>query len=484
MSDQRRPDEHDVEQSAGVAAPKAPGSVSDPGEASRHDEAVAEALAHTIDVEALADLVQKQEAADAADTIESLEDDHRVDLIEEMDDHAAAQTLTEMNRPMAISIVQDLISEGNSEYASQLLELMAPDDAADLLQHLETDDREQLLASIPVKKAAALRRLARYDVDSAGGLMTIDFTSLRSDLTVAEATEVVRQSTLPQGMQHLLVVDERERLVGSVDLRALLLNQPDVPVSEIMEPTVKAVRADTDQEEVAAMFDRYDFYMLAVVDARNRLLGIITVDDVIDIIRAEQTEDVQGMVGAGRAEAVYSSVAIKFRGRFPWLSFSLLLTCLAGAAVLVGAELIEQHPILAFLLPVIAALVGNAGHQALAVTLRGIVLDEVRPERIWPLVGREAAVGLLNGVALGIGIMLIVTMLATFIDSASWRIGVVAGAAAMVAMIVGTLAGSGIPLLMRRLGADPAQSSAIFLIMVTDAVSFTTLLALTTLMIR
>ncbi len=483
MADERQQSEDQPDVTGVPLESQDSGLVTDPSDQSPQDAAVAEAIAHTIDVEVLADLVEQQEAADAADTLEALEDDHRRELIEEMEDDAAALTLSEMNRPLAISVVQDLITEGKDEYASHLLEVMAPDDAADLLQGLDHHDRDHLLASIPAREAAQLRRLARYDVDSAGGLMTIEFTALRDHLSVAQAIEELRGAALPRDMQHLMVVDDQDHLVGVVGLRELLLNHPNALLADIMEKSVKAVRVETDREEVAAIFDRYDYYMLAVVDAQDRLLGIVTVDDIIDTIRAEQTEDVQKTVGAGAGEAVYSDLRTKLRGRFPWLGLSLLFTCFAGAAVLVGEDLIKAHPVLAFLLPVIAALVGNAGHQALAVTLRGIVLNEVRPERIMPLIAREGAVGLLSGVALGIGIMAIVTALSNFIESATWRIGLVAGIAAMVAMGVGTLAGSGIPLLMRRLGFDPAQSSAIFLIMVTDAVSFTTLLALTTLFI-
>jgi len=479
MSDEKAPTHSTPESNGPAFDDHLERPISDPGEASLHDAQVAQMLTHTIDVGALAEVVQKQEAADAADTLESLQEQERLDLLEEMDDRPAAESLAEMNRPLAISALQDLVTEGKAAYASHLLELMAPDDATDLLQGLDRPLRDQLLATIPLKEARMLRRLVRYDIESAGGLMTTDFIALRQTLTVAQATEEVRARKLPQELQHLLIIDDGGHLVGVVSLRALLLTPPDVRLEDIMETDVKAVRSETDREEVASIFDRYDFYMLAVVDANDRLIGIVTVDDVIDTIRAEQTEDVQKTVGAGGAEAVYSTIRTKFRGRFPWLGFSLVLTCVAALVVLFAEGLIEQHPILAFLLPVIAALVGNAGHQALAVTLRGIVLDEVRPERLWPLILREAAVGLLSGVVLGIGIAVIVAALSLTIESASWQIGVAAGIAAMVAMGVGTLAGSGIPLLMKRLGADPAQSSAIFLIMVTDAVSFSTLLALT-----
>jgi magnesium transporter len=356
---------------------------------------------------------------------------------------------------------------------------MAPDDAADLLQTVADEQREVLFAAMPAAEAIRLRRLVGYDEESAAGLMTTEHVALRDDMTVGEATEIIRNSQLPEEMFHLPVIDRQRHLCGIINLRTLLINRANRRISDLMEQTPKAIHATSDREEVAREFDRYDLYMLPVIDHADRLLGIITVDDVIDIIRQEQTEDVQMTVGAGKGEAVYSGIPEKFRGRFPWLVTSLVMTCFAAFVVLFFEDLISEHPILAFLMPVIAALVGNAGHQALAVTLRGIVLEEVRRERVWPLVLREGAVGLVNGVGLGVLMVVTVTVLGSFTESASWKIGVVAGSALIVSTAVGTLAGSGIPLMMRRVGVDPAQSSAIFLIMITDAVAFATFLGLT-----
>jgi magnesium transporter len=224
--------------------------------------------------------------------------------------------------------------------------------------------------------------------------------------------------------------------------------------------------------------------MLPVVDEANRLLGIVTVDDVIDIIREEQTEDVQKTVGAGAEEAVYSRVGEKIKGRFPWLATSLVMTCASAIIVLAFQDLVQHHPVVAALMPIIAALVGNAGHQALAVTLRGIVLDQVRPERVRPLVFREATVGLLTGLALAVLMFVLIALLSVFFPTVTWQVGAVAAIALPLSMCAGTLAGSSIPLLMLRLGADPAQSSAIFLIMITDGISFATFLGLAQLAFR
>ncbi|MHC4651336.1 MAG: magnesium transporter [Planctomycetota bacterium] len=449
--------------------------IEEAGEASPHDERVAELIEHTIDVPVLAEAVEQQEAPDAADTLETLAEEEAAEVLEQMDDRAAAEALAEMRSPLAAGVMQDLIDE-ELAYAGRLLQIMAPDDAADLLQAMEHSYREEALAAVPLASAAALRKLVGYDRESAGGMMTTDYVALREEMTVGEATEIIRGQGVPEGVQHLLVVDDDGRLVGIIGFRDLLLSASGRRIGDLMQETVKAVRTGVDREAVAREFDRYDYAMLPVVDLDDRLIGIVTVDDVIDIIRAEQTEDVQKTVGAGAVEAVYSRLGEKLRGRFPWLGVSLVLTCLAAAVVLVFHDMISRYTTLAWLLPVIAAVVGNAGHQALAVTLRGIVLDEVRRGRVLPLVTREATVGLVNGAALGAVIFLILMLPA--VPGGSWQLGLVSGISITIAMVVGTLAGACIPLVMRRIGIDPAQSSAIVLILITDAVSFSTLLFL------
>ena len=451
--------------------------VEDVAETSPHDERVAALLEHSIDVPVLAEAVEQQEAADAADTLETLPEEEAAEVLEQMDDQSAAEALAEMQAPLAVRVIEEEIDEDIS-YATKLIELMAPDDAADLLQEIGDSYREEVLAAMPLATATKLRELIGYDPETAGGLMTIDFLVLNDDLSVAKAVDRLRAQDLPKVVQHLLVVGADNRVVGAVGLRDLVLGQPDQSLSEIMNPTVKAVRPDVDREEVAREFDRYDYSMLPVIDLDDRLIGIVTVDDVIDIIRAEQTEDVQKTVGAGAQEAVYSGVMEKFRGRFPWLMVSLVMMIPTAWIILGFEDLIRRAPILAMLMPVIAAIVGNAGHQALAVTQRGLVLEEVRRERILPLLVREWTVGLMNGFVLGAIILLGVGLLSLRSTSASWLLGAVTGVGTMVAMSVGTLFGSVIPMLMKRLGFDPAQSSAIFLIMITDAVSFGIILSL------
>ena len=450
----------------------------DPTQPSPEDERVEQMLGHTIDVSALASAVELQDAADAADTLEQLADDEAVELLEEMDAAAAAEALAEMQTPLAATVIADLAADDRA-YAVRLLGLMAPDDAADLLQRVVPEAREPMLAGLPAEDAANLRRLVGYAPESAGGLMTTDFVGVRADMKVSQAVEALRRATVPEELQARPVLGDSGVLVGLVGLRQLLLGDPEGRIADLMLDTVPAVNVGMDREEVTLAFDRYDHSMLPVVDDEDRLLGIVTVDDVIDAIREEQTEDVQRTVGAGAGEAVFSGFGEKFRGRFPWLAASLFMTAAAAIVVLLFEDLIRENPILAFVMPVIAALVGNAGHQALAVTLRGIVLEEVRRDIVGPLVVREMLVGLLNGTLLGIAMALAIAAIGPWVNSdVIVQIGVSAGLATMAAMTIGTLAGSSVPLVMRHLGFDPAHASAIVLIMITDAVSFGVLLGL------
>ena len=459
---------------AGEASVSSVEDVSDP---SPHDERVAELMSHTIDVPVLASAVELQAAADAADTLEDLEEDEAAEVLHEMKDRAAASALSEMEMPLAAGVMEDLIDE-DSSYAGRLIEQMADDDAADLLQALDEPYRDRLLGMMDREPAEELVELIQYDRESAGGMMTTEFLDLRQDMQVHEAIEFIRDNPISEQAQNALVTDDENHLVGIIALHRLLLTQSQDRIADLMKRSVKAIRPDTDREEVAREFDRYDYSMLPVVDENDFLLGIVTVDDVIDIIRAEQTEDVQKTVGAGAREAVYSGVFEKFRGRFPWLLMSLFMMIPAAVIILKFEDLISRVPVLAVLMPVIAAVVGNAGHQALAVTQRGLVLDEVRPERVSPLLLRELMVGLLSGFVLGLIILVSVGLLSRLSPSATWGLGLMTGIGTMIAMSVGTLFGSAIPLLMKRLGFDPAQSSAIFLIMITDAVAFGTILSL------
>lgn len=465
-----------VEQGSDAAAAEGPTVVADDDRRTPEDARVASLLAVTIDVPVLAEAVGAQEAADAADVLEDLAGEEAAEVVLAMDGQSAAEALAQMQVPLAAGVLEDLVDEGRTDVAARLIRMMASDDAADLLQALPVGERESILAGLSLEESAALRKLVGYRDDSAAGLMTTDFLLLAESMSVQQATEAIRAAAINEELTHLPVGDPEGRLIGLVGLRDLLLARGGASIETLIDRQVRAIGIDLDQESVARTFDRYDVSMMPVVDPEGRVVGVVTVDDVIDIIREEQTEDVQRSVGAGAEEAVYSSIAEKFRGRFRWLIVSFFLMLPSALIVLRFEGLIEEIAVLAIFMPIVAALAGNAGHQALAVTLRGIVLDEVRTDRVAGLLRREALVGLLVGAGLGVLICLVVAAAATVVPSVSWRLGAIVAISMTLSMGAGTIAGSAIPLAMRRFGFDPAQSSAIFLIMITDAVAFATYL--------
>ena len=458
-----------------------PPVIDNPSSPSEEDLRVARMLEHTIDVPELASAVEAQGSADAADTLEALSDADAADVLGKMGVESAAEALAEMVRPLAASVLSDLVSD-NISFAGEMIESMAPDDATDLLQELNRIERETLLGELSPVPEKALRELLYYDEESAGGMMTTKFLAVREEMTVGEATEAIRRSAVDEDTQFTFVTDWEGRLRGTLNLRRLLVAGSEELISTICDREVEAIPPELDREEVATEFEKYDFLVLPVVDEEDRLLGVVEVDDVIESIRAESTEDAQRMVGAGKEEAVYSTAAEKLRGRFPWLFVNLVTSSIAAIIVLQFEGLIGEIAILAVLMPVIANQAGNAGQQSLAVTLRGIVLDQIRPNRAFPLVLREALVGAINGVIGGLIVGVVIGIIGSLFGEASWRLGVVAGLSMTAALAIGTLTGSSLPLLMRRLGFDPATASTIFLTMVTDSMSFFVFLGLASLL--
>lgn len=451
----------------------------DPTIESAEDVRVDDLIESDASAEQIAEAVEAQEAADAADTLETLSEDEASDVVSEMDVDAAADALSHMVTPLAVSVLEDLIDD-DPGYAGRVLAEMAPDDATDLLQAMPKADRDRLLSLMGPDTASRIRELMVYPKESAGGMMTTQYLSVREQETVSEAIEHIRRGEPVESAQQAFVTDRKGRLLGTIGLQRLLVSRSHERIGEICERRVDAVQPEMDRELVAREFERYDYLELPVVDASKRLLGIVTVDDVIDIIRAEGTEDAQRMVGAGKEEGVYSTVRQKLRGRFPWLIVNLFTSAIAAIVVFQFEGMIAEIALLAVLMPIIANQSGNAGQQSLAVTLRGIVLDELSSGRAFTHVRRELTAGLINGMFCG---LLVGGLVATIrvATGSSWHLGAVIAASMSVTLMIGCTTGSTMPIIVRRLGFDPATASTIFLTMVTDSVSFLVFLGLASL---
>ncbi len=441
------------------------------------EAALDELMEGEFDAAQMAPHMAELEPADAADRLEDLDPDEQSELVHLLEDRDAADALAHMEVPLAVSVISDL----PPKEAAALIGLMEPDDAADLLQELDVAERQKLIKHLHPKQAAVLGKLALYDPESAGGIMTTRIAVVREGMRIGQAIEFLKTHSLDSAQTELFVVDELKRLKGLIGLRDLLVIDDEEPLADHLDSDYDAVTTEIDREEVARLFERYDLLTLPVVDEEGRVLGMVTIDDVVDIISAEATEDAYKQVGAGQGEAVYSRVVDKLKGRGPWLVINLLMAQAGSAVILFYTDLIELLPVVAVIYPVIANQSGNSGQQSLAITLRGIVLGEVRPERVWPLVRRELVFGVVVGIVIGVLFAVGAALLGPLVVSdpasegraLSWGVfGLVCGGAMALAMVVGVMIGTATPMILQRLGADPATASALFVTMLTDAISY------------
>ncbi|MCG3127717.1 MAG: Magnesium transporter MgtE [Phycisphaerae bacterium] len=419
----------------------------------------------------VADAIESlQHPADAADAIESLPAEQRAEVLDELPPQTAAELLEQMDDRDSREIVQEMQPSAATEAVAH----MAPDDAADILAGLESQTRTQILQALPSAERQALEGLMSYPPESAGGVMSPRVTALSADMTIEQAiAELRRLADTSEQIYYTYVVDAGGRLVGVLSLRDLLLGQARQRLADIMLPNVRAVRAEVDREEVAALLTKYGYYALPVVDADQRLLGIVTVDDVVDIIQDEATEDMQRMVGAGGDERVDSPVALSLRRRVPWLQVNLATAFLAAWVVSLFEGTIQTHAVLAVLMPIVAGQAGNTGAQAMAIMIRGIATGEARGLRLRRLILRETLIGLGSGLTVGV-----TSGLATWCWFGNASAAAAIALSMLLAMLIAAAAGALVPWLMQRLGFDPAQSSSIILTTVTDVAGFGLFLAL------
>ncbi len=420
----------------------------------------------------LADLLSEFHPSDLADLVEELDEADRVRLLDMLPAEIASETLAEMEgeeRP------EEILAALTPTRIGELIAALSDDDAVDLIRDLDPEDQARVLAALPRLEASELRRLLRYDEESAGGIMTTELVAISVHLTAAEAIQEVRRQARELGSDFyaVFVVDLLRRLLGTVTLQDLVLADPETPLAELVQPPVATVSPDTDQEEVGRIIARYNMPSVAVVGPENVLLGRITWDDVVDVLEAEQTEDILRLGGIVSEEQIRGRAVDAVRSRLPWLFVNLFTAAAAASVVYVFQETIARAVILAAIMPVIAGMGGNAGTQALAVTVRRLALTEESAARRWGVVAKELMVGLVNGAALGIFVGLV-----SYLWVGDPDLGFVVLLAMWGNMILASIAGAFVPILLERLGADPAVASSIFVTTFTDVGGFFLLLGL------
>ena len=409
------------------------------------------------------------EPADLADVLSALDDEERLAAVEALPADLSSQALAEMPEEAHASETLAALDPGR---AAAIVRELEDDDAADILGELNPSQQEQILSG--VHDRSDVDRLLRYDEETAGGRMTSHVVTVPATATAEQALEEIRrQAEEVEDFYQVFVIDLDGKLVGVLSFKDLVISRPERSVRSFMTDADIFVTPDLDQEEVARLMARYNVPSVPVVDDAGRLLGRVTFDDVIDVVEAETTEDLLKFGGVSADEDLAAGWKAAVRSRLPWLSLNLLTAFLAGGVVYFYQSTIQQTLALAVWMPVIAGMGGNAGTQALAVTVRRLALGLIPTHVFTQVVGKEILVGMTNGVVMGAAVGTVATLLGE-----GPRLGLVVFLAMAGNLMVAGFAGAFIPLLLERFGIDPAVASSIFVTAFTDVCGFLLLLGL------
>lgn len=409
--------------------------------------------------------------SEVGDLIEALQPEQRLALVELMGDQFDFSALTEVDDAIREEIVEEL----PNERIAQGLQDLDSDDAVYILEDLDAEDQAEILAKLPFTERIRLKRSLDYPDDSAGRRMQTEFVAVPPFWTVGQTIDYMREEKdLPEQFSQIFVIDPSFRLVGAVDLDKILRTKRAVRIEDIMHETRHAIPATMDQEEAAREFEQYDLLSAAVVDENERLVGVLTIDDVVDVIQEEAEEDLMRLGGVGDEE-LSDTVLSTSRSRVPWLLVNLLTAFLAASVIGLFDATIEKVVALAVLMPIVAGMGGNAASQTMTVTVRALATRDLDIYNAGRIIRREMGVGFLNGAIFAVLIGLVAGF--WFQD---YNIGGIIAAAMIINMFAAALGGILIPLLLDRLGADPAVASSVFVTAVTDVVGFFAFLGLAT----
>jgi magnesium transporter len=399
-----------------------------------------------------------------------------IHILESMTEEEAARMLKTLPTPLAVRVLKGLqisyaamlVQDAEEAFLSEMAALLDPQFAASLLMRLPTDARERMSKFISGKLKEQVRELLDYPEDSVGRTMTTDFIALKKDNTAEEAIEKIRSLAKKRfPSSYVYIVDAESRLTGVLNMRDLMLAAPDKKLEQISRQDLFALHCFTDRQEAAHELAKRKFFAAPVVDSENHILGIVKAERMIHGVQEELSKDIQQMFGAGGDERVTSSIWFALKKRLPWLHINLVTAFLAAGVVAMFEGIIAKLTVLAVFLPVVAGQGGNAGAQSLAVVMRGIVMREIPKGKWLALVLKEGKIGAING-----GIIGLITAGIAWIWYGNPYLGVVIGLGMVVNLICAGLSGASIPLIMKKIGIDPAQSSSIILTTVTDVVGF------------
>ena len=445
-------------------------------------------VAKTNNIDELKDLLQKKDdvaiigiviplhPSDIAKLFISLEEEEKIYIFSLLDPAVASDVLLEVDEQTR----ERLISSISKAELTEIVDEMATDDAADVIAELPHEEAKTVLEGIGWEESAEVQRLLKYPEDTAGGIMQTELVMVNEDVTIQEAIEQVRaKSEEIQNIHNVFVVNEVTRLVGIVPLAKLILTKPHLPIKDIMNQNPVKVLADTDQEEVARIFQKYDIVSLPVVDKDEILLGGITIDDVMDVVEEEIFEDFYKMASLNTDERVLDSPSRSLKLRFPWLLINLATAFAAASVIKVFENTIQTVVTLAVFMPVVAGMGGNAATQTITVVVRGLALGELELRYARRVLLKNIAVGFANGVLIGI-----VAAVAAYLLGVNYMIGLLLFLAMIANLVIAGFSGTIIPLILKWYKADPALSATVFVTTCTDVGGFFSFLGLAAVFIK
>ncbi len=405
-----------------------------------------------------------------------------LDLIHENEESAYA-LLAHLSDEVIAEVVEEEDDEDKYELLKlfsdvkqkHILEVMSKDEVTDLLGELEDEEQQELLAKLDNEDRQDVKELMSYPKECAGGLMTTEFISIRAKNTVYQTLEYLQRNTDAEMAYYLYVTDRQNVLKGVVSLRDIVSSNFDTNMLEITNPNVISVQYDEDQEAVWKQFEKYGFVMMPVVDEEHHMLGVITVDDIMDVIQEETTEDINRLGQVGKEERIDSQLFESLKSRLPWLVINLFTAVLAAAVISCFEGTISQVVSLATIMPIVTGMGGNAGTQSLTIVVRGLSLGELTKENAMKILAKEIGVGLFSGVVIGLFIAI-----GAMLFEQNPIFGLVTGVAMFLNMILATIAGYFIPVILEKCNVDPALASGVFVTTVTDVLGFLFFLGLAT----
>lgn len=434
------------------------------------------------DIEELLRKGNKEQIEEAIDSI------HPADILEIIHDHPdhADLILSKLPNDMIADIIEEeddeddqytLLTSLLKDRQREILDEMSDDELADIVGELDEEEKSQVLSNLDHDDKQTIENLLTYDPETAGGLMTTDYISIRAKNTVLDTLNYLHSASLEDlPKYYLYVVDKDGILKGVVSLRNIVESSFDTPILDITNDNVKTINYLEDQEDVAKTFMKYSFIMMPVVDDENRMLGIIEIDDIMDVIEDETTEDINLMAGMSGEERVDSTLIESYISRVPWLIVNLATAVMAAAVVDKFSGTIAKVVSLASIMSIVTGMGGNAGTQSLTILVRGLSLGEIDRDNALKIFFKEVGVGLLTGITIGI-----------FVGLGSWWFahnpwfGLVAALAMVLNMVAANIAGYLVPVVLRKCHIDPALASGVFVTTVTDCLGFLFFLGLATL---